>query len=79
MLGRGLAVLVDLLNPERIVLGSIYARSGHLLRDAMLRTLRSEALPRASQVVDIVPAELGDSIGDYAALGVLSCGLEEIE
>lgn len=79
MLGRGLAVLVDLLNPERIVLGSIYARSGHLLRDAMLRTLRSEALPRASQVVAVVPAELGDSIGDYAALGVLSCGLEEIE
>ena len=77
MLGRGLAVLVDILNPERIVLGSIYARSGHLLRDAMLRTLRDEALPLALEVCTVVPAELGDSIGDYAALGVLSCGLEE--
>ena len=79
MLGRGLAVLVDILNPERIVLGSIYARSGHLLRDAMARTLREEALPLALDVCTVVPAELGDSIGDYAALGVLSCGLEEIE
>lgn len=79
MLGRGLAVLVDILNPERIVLGSIYARSGHLLRDAMERTLRAEALAYALDVCSVVPAELGDSIGDYAALGVLSCGLEEIQ
>ena len=77
MLGRGLAVLVDVLNPERIVLGSIYARSGHLLRDAMLETLRGEALPRALEVCTVLPAALGDTIGDYAALGVLSCGLEE--
>ena len=77
MLGRGLAVLVDILNPECIVLGSIYARSQRLLRDAMLRTLREEALPRALEVCEVVPAALGDDIGDYAALGVLSCGLEE--
>lgn len=79
MLGRGLSVLVDVLNPERIVLGSIYARSEHLLRGGMLRTLREEALERALEVCTVVPAELGDAIGDYAALGVLSCGLEEIE
>lgn len=79
MLGRGLAVLVDVLNPERIVLGSIYARSGHLLQGAMLQTLREEALPYALEVCSVVPAELGDDIGDYAALGVLSCGLEGIE
>ena len=79
MLGRGLAVLVDVLNPERIVLGSIYARSGHLLREGMERTLREEALPRSTDVCAVVPAALGDAIGDYAALGVLSCGLEEIQ
>lgn len=79
MLGRGLAVLVDVLNPERIVLGSIYARSGHLLREGMLRTLRAEALPRSLDVCAVVPASLGDDIGDYAALGVLSCGLEGSE
>lgn len=76
-LGRGLAVLVDLLNPERIVIGSIYARSGELLREAMMKTLRQEALPRALAVCSVVPAALGDALGSYAALGVLTAGLEE--
>lgn len=44
-LGRGLALLVDLLNPERIVIGSIYARCEGLLRDGMLRTLRRKRFP----------------------------------
>ena len=75
-LGRGLAVLVDLLNPERIVIGSIFARSGHLLRASMERTLRQEALTAALHVCRIVPAALGEKIGDYAALGILIDGLE---
>ena len=67
-LGRGLAVLVDLLNPERIVLGSIFARSGDLLRDTMEKALEAEALAASRACCGIVPAELGESIGDYAAL-----------
>lgn len=70
MLGRGLAVLVDVLNPERIVIGSIYARSGHLLRKAMERTLGEEALPGSLAVCKIVPAALTESVGDKAALCV---------
>ena len=70
MLGRGLALLVDILNPECIVLGSIYARSGHLLREAMEKTLAREALPRALAVCRIVPAALTESVGDQAALCV---------
>lgn len=70
MLGRGLAVLVDILNPECIVLGSIYARSGHLLINAMQKTLAEEALPGALAVCKIVPAALTESVGDKAALCV---------
>lgn len=70
MLGRGLALLVDILNPECIVLGSIYARSGHLLRKAMEKTLAKEALPGALKVCRIVPAALTESVGDKAALCV---------
>lgn len=70
MLGRGLAVLVDILNPECIVLGSIYARSGHLLKEAMKKTLALEALPGALAVCRIVPAALTESVGDKAALCV---------
>ena len=67
-LGRGLAILVDILNPERIVIGSVFARSEALLRTAMERTLESEALSCALQVCRIVPAALGESVGDYAAI-----------
>ena len=62
-LGRGLALIVDFLNPECIVLGSIYARSGDLLEPAMRCALEREALPHALKGVRIVPAKLGDSIG----------------
>lgn len=69
-LGEALAVLVDLLNPERIVLGSIFARSGHLLIPAMREALEREALPRSLSACRILPAALGDAIGDYACLSV---------
>lgn len=78
-LGQGLSVLIDILNPERIVIGSIFARSGHLLRDAMQKELEKEALPLAASVCQIVPAQLGEAIGDYAALGVLVSGLEDLK
>lgn len=69
-LGRGLAVIVDILNPEAIVIGSIYERSSALLKEKMAEKLNEEALSQAAGVCRILPAQLGDSIGDYAALGV---------
>ncbi len=69
-LGKGLAVLVDILNPEKIVIGSIYERSENLLKDSMLKTLKAEALEESLAVCEIVPAVLGDKIGDYAAISV---------
>ncbi len=69
-LGRGLAVLIDLLNLERIVIGSIFARSEALLRPAMERELFREALGAPARRCRIVPAELGERIGDYAALAL---------
>lgn len=69
-LGRGLSVIVDILNPEIIIMGSIFYRSGHLMRPAMERALRRESLPLSHSVCRIVPAGLGESIGDYAALSL---------
>ena len=70
MLGQGLALLVDVINPERIVIGSIYARSGHLLQEGMQRALAREALPAALAACESVPAALTESVGDKAALCV---------
>ncbi len=69
-LGKGLAILIDILNPECIVIGSIFARNETLLRPHMERVLKKEAIPAALEVCRIVPAQLGESIGDYAALSV---------
>jgi len=60
----------DVLNPECIVIGSIYARNESLFQPEMMRVLRQEAIPAALQVCTVRPAALGDSIGDYAALCV---------
>lgn len=75
MLGRGLAVLVDVLNPEKIVIGSVFQRAEALLRPAMERAIREEALPAAAAVMQVLPAKLGDVLGDYAALALaIECG-----
>jgi glucokinase len=69
-LGQGLSILIDVLNPECIVIGSIYARNEDLFKPLIEAVLRQEAIPSARNVCKIKPAELGDSIGDYAALCV---------
>ena len=74
MLGRGLSILIDVLNPEKIVIGSIYQRSADLMTDAMQRVIECETLETSRNAAQILPAELGDSIGDHAALALaLEC------
>ena len=68
MLGRGLSILIDLLNPQKIVIGSIFERSRDLLWPHCKKYIDKEALDGAAAVCEVVPAALGNSIGDYAAL-----------
>lgn len=75
-LGRGLAILIDLFNPEMIVLGSIFARCESLIRPAMETAIEAEAMSEAASICKIVPAQLGDSIGDYAAATLAQLGTE---
>ena len=70
MLGRGLSMIVDILNPEVIVIGSVFSRSENLLRESMEKTLRREALGTSVAACRIVGASLGENIGDFAALSV---------
>ena len=76
MLGKGLSILVDVLNPERIVLGSVFARSHELLTEEMYAVLKRECLERALEHCEIVPAGLGESLGDVAALSVAVNGYQ---
>ncbi len=69
-LGMGLSILIDILNPEVIVIGSMGVRVGELLFNPAREVIKKEALPGAASVCKIVPAKLGEKIGDYAALCV---------
>ena len=67
-LGRGLALLVDALNPQVIVLGALAVVLGERLLAPARRVLAAEALPQAVAACEVLPAALGKRIGDVAAL-----------
>ncbi|MBQ1223619.1 MAG: ROK family protein [Oscillospiraceae bacterium] len=70
MLGKAMSVVIDLLNPEMIVIGSVFVRSEQLLRDEMQKVINSECLAPAAAACRVVPAELGEALGDIAAISV---------
>lgn len=68
MLGRGLASLTMLLNPERIVLGTMAVHAGDLLLPPALASLERNCWPRLHRHLELHPAALGDKAQDLAAL-----------
>ena len=68
--GYALSILIDILNPERIVIGSVFARSGDLLIPSMQKAIEEEALSVSASVCRVLPAALGEKIGDYATIAV---------
>ena len=69
-LGEALAILVDLFNPERIVIGGLAMRLGEGLLAPARLAMEREALPASANICQIVPAALGEQIGDVAAICV---------
>ena len=77
MLGYGLSILIDILNPERIVLGSVFQRCENLLREPMQKVLERECLAYSLNVCEICAAKLEENIGDYAALTIAAINEKE--
>ena len=67
-LGRGLAILADLLNPEIIIIGSLAVRMGNKLLNPAIKEMKKEALPETFKRCKVVPSKLGEKIGDVASL-----------
>lgn len=67
-LGKGLAILIDLLNPERIVIGSIFVRCYEEIWPWANKVIEEESLLISRKVCQVVPSELSESVGDVAAL-----------
>ena len=70
-LGMALAILIDLLNPEMVVIGSIFSRQRELLWPEAARVIAEEALERSAEVCRVVPAALGEQTGVFASLAVV--------
>jgi glucokinase len=67
-MGRGLALLIDALNPQVIVFGSLGVALGERILGPARKVIAEEALPQAAAACELLPSLLGKRIGDVAAL-----------
>jgi glucokinase len=67
-MGRGLSLLIDALNPQVIVFGSLGVALGERIFGPARKVIAEEALPQAAAACELVPSVLGKEIGDVAAL-----------
>lgn len=74
-LGVRIAYLINLFNPEVVVIGGGIEQAGELLLDPARRTVRQLAFEEPANTVKIVPSRLGDSA---VALGAAGLVLREI-
>ena len=66
-LGVGLVSLVNIFNPEMIVLGGGMAKMGDILLEPARKLVRERAFTMLAQAVRIVTAKLGNEAGIYGA------------
>ncbi len=62
-LGAGIGTLVNIFNPELVVIGGGFASAGDFILDPAREIVRREALARAGYRLKIVRAELGTAAG----------------
>ena len=62
-IGIALANVVNLINPEIIIIGGGVAQAGDILLDPVRETINKRALKIAADAVKVVPAQLGESAG----------------
>jgi glucokinase len=67
-MGRGLALLIDALNPQVIVFGSLGVALGERIFAPARKIIAAEALPQAVAACELLPSALGKQIGDIASL-----------
>jgi glucokinase len=69
--GLGIASMVNLLNPELVVIGGGVAQAGELILEPIRRSARANAIKTLIDAAPIVPAELGDDAGIYGGASLI--------
>ncbi|MEU1900505.1 ROK family transcriptional regulator [Nocardiopsis dassonvillei] len=67
-LGQGTAIVANLFNPDRVVVGGELAQAGDLLLDPMRRSMELGSLSSALDRLELVPSALGRDASLYGAL-----------
>ena len=70
VVGSAVAVVLNLLNPQLLVVGGDLAEAGDLLLDGVRGSLRLAALPAAADAADVVPGVLGERAQVLGALAL---------
>jgi glucokinase-like ROK family protein len=75
-IGKAAATLVNVLNPELLIVGGDLSEAGELLLDGVRESLDRSALPTAVQAAEVVAGSLGDRA---EVLGAIALVLSEAE
>lgn len=70
-IGTGLANIVNILNPEKIIIGGGVAESGKMLFDTIRSSVRKRAMEVPARAVKIVKARLGNDAGLIGAVALV--------
>ncbi|MFA5645127.1 MAG: ROK family protein [Candidatus Ratteibacteria bacterium] len=73
-LGAHLTGMVNLINPDKIILGGGIAQAGEILFEPVRHTIQSRAMKRLGQYVEVVPCQLGSNAGIVSG-GALAFGM----
>ena len=74
-LGIALANLINIYNPEIVIIGGGVAQAGKLLFEPIRRTVRKRALPGPAKLAKIVSSQLGENV---STIGAAALALEKI-
>ena len=67
IIGLGLTSVINLLNPEKVIIGGGVADAGDILFNPIRETIAKRAMPIQASAVEIVPAQLGNTAGVIGA------------
>jgi glucokinase len=68
--GEVVSLLIDLFNPEVVTAGGVFMRNYDLIMRYALPIIEGEALGESRSVCKILPAEIGENVGDFAAIAI---------
>lgn len=66
-IGMGLTSIINLLNPEKVIIGGGVAEAGDILFNPIRETIQKRAMTIQKESVEIVPAQLGNTAGVIGA------------